>query len=528
MKILWGFGAVFFTFGLSTTAAAEEEWWGLRNRAKDRPALLKRYGGSEKTEEAVELALRWLQRHQSEDGRWDGDGFKECCKDTVCPSSQVDYDVGLTGLALLAFLGRGETHQVGAFSETVENGIFFLLRSLLEDGMFGVKTEHYLYNHSLATYAVAEAYAMTADPNLKASLQRAVDFLIRAQNPEKGWRYRNYNGEEGPEDEGGRNDTSVTAWVVMALGAAREGGIELPASVFKGANRFLDTVQAKQGGRITFGYYAPNLFMYRKPYVTTAAGALTRQFTGFPDEAKDAIPVLTDHLPDRSRKNFYEWYFSTLAVFQHGGERWRTWNVSLQKELLRTQERGEGACREGSWDPQGDRWGPVGGRVYTTACGALCLEVYYRYPMVLPKRFSADFIRRIVCDRLKDSKEDRETFERLLAELSDDDFRVREKGIDAMVGQLLKYKPMVEEALVRRTLSVDVRGRLEHLMIHFLAREDEVITRLLRDKGYLISILPKVSGDDRTAVLKQLRRLTERDLGEDSDAWKAWWEDRDR
>jgi hypothetical protein len=33
----------------------------------------------------------------------------------------------------------------------------------------------------------------------------------------------------------------------------------------------------------------------------------------------------------------------------------------------------------GSWDPNRDRWGQRGGRVYTTSLGALCLEVYYRY-----------------------------------------------------------------------------------------------------------------------------------------------------
>jgi hypothetical protein len=32
----------------------------------------------------------------------------------------------------------------------------------------------------------------------------------------------------------------------------------------------------------------------------------------------------------------------------------------------------------GSWDPD-PLWGGYGGRVYSTAVGALCLEVYYRY-----------------------------------------------------------------------------------------------------------------------------------------------------
>ena len=36
---------------------------------------------------------------------------------------------------------------------------------------------------------------------------------------------------------------------------------------------------------------------------------------------------------------------------------------------------------KGSWDPKGP-WGPDGGRVYSTAMMALCLEVYYRYDRV--------------------------------------------------------------------------------------------------------------------------------------------------
>ena len=43
-------------------------------------------------------------------------------------------------------------------------------------------------------------------------------------------------------------------------------------------------------------------------------------------------------------------------------------------------QKGTGA-RTGSWDPIGC-WGDDGGRVYSTAMLAMCLEVYYRYPKV--------------------------------------------------------------------------------------------------------------------------------------------------
>jgi len=37
-----------------------------------------------------------------------------------------------------------------------------------------------------------------------------------------------------------------------------------------------------------------------------------------------------------------------------------------------------GRDERGSWDPVGP-WGREGGRVYSTATMALCLQVYYRY-----------------------------------------------------------------------------------------------------------------------------------------------------
>ena len=48
------------------------------------------------------------------------------------------------------------------------------------------------------------------------------------------------------------------------------------------------------------------------------------------------------------------------------------------KEALCQNQEMKG-CQDGSWDPAQDTWGDSGGRVYTTAMGALCLEVYYRY-----------------------------------------------------------------------------------------------------------------------------------------------------
>jgi hypothetical protein len=72
-----------------------------------------------------------------------------------------------------------------------------------------------------------------------------------------------------------------------------------------------------------------------------------------------------------------------------GGEAWTTWNARLKPALVDHQCKGgptDGSAvdKDGSWDPES--WiDKHGGRVFTTAMGALTLEVYYRYLPIYSK-----------------------------------------------------------------------------------------------------------------------------------------------
>ena len=354
---------------------------------------LAREGGSPGTEAAVAAALKWLYQHQDKDGKWDQDGFSAKCdpkEQTKCDKPGTgQFDVAVTGLALLAFMGNGHTPKLGKFKKTVKNGLDWLIKQQKEDGSIGKnKIEMWVYNHAIGTAALCEAYALTRNAILKTPAQKAVDYIIKAQNPNLGWKYN-------PAD--GRNDTSVTGWMVVALKAAKDAKLSVPKSAFDGAINWLDRATNTAG---KCGYMRPgdNGSVNRgvndgfaKLPTMTAVSVFSRILCGKSRQDMKiikGIEILKQNLPEwnkpkNDKADMYYWYYGTLAMFQYGGENWRKWNPAMKKALLENQR--AGGCADGSWDPV-DKWGMVGGRVYSTAIGALTLEVYYRYARQKPEK----------------------------------------------------------------------------------------------------------------------------------------------
>jgi len=375
-------------------------------RTEGKRNAIKAGGGSEKTEQAVLAALGWLARHQNPDGGWSGAGFVDRCSGSNCGDpGEKDYDAGVTGLALLAFLGagytpvsRGEvndpiTHRVYRLGDVVKNAVDWLLNNQGPDGCIGPKVSKMVYNQSICALALSEAYGMTGTKTLKEPAQKAIDFLFQARNPGKAWRYTPKCGE---------NDTSVTGWCVMALKSAELSGLNVGRSTLVEAKRWLDDVTDKNYGKV--GYTSledagvkvviPGKnedYTYHE--VLAAVGMVVRTFVDH--DRKDPIlemgaKLLANDSPvwDQEKKtnDYYYWYYGTLALFQFdgpdsGGEGkyWKGWNMAVIRALVKNQRSADAGCAEGSWDAD-DRWGFEGGRVYATAINALTMEVYYRYP----------------------------------------------------------------------------------------------------------------------------------------------------
>ncbi len=360
-------GAVFAPGGFGGRSGATREKMALEN------------GGSPESEARVGMGLLWLALHQGDDGRWSLDrfhlnarekpvlgGHKFTCN---CTGPGLTNDTAGTALGLLPFLAAGITHRNNSkmkvdYTRNVDAALKALMARQDREGDFGGG----MYAHGLATIAMCEAFGLSSDPGLKASAQKAINFIVSAQDPGRGgWRYTPRSG----------GDTSVLGWQVMALKSGQMAGLVVPTPTLKNAEKWLDSVQTNDGGG--YGY------MDKEETPTmTAVGLLCRQYLGWSarNPGLQAGVARLRKSPPGSIDSIYYYYYASQVMHHMGGENWQGWNPKMREQLIARQDNGNNAKRvhqRGSWSPAGDAWGTQGGRIMQTSLSLLTLEVYYRH-----------------------------------------------------------------------------------------------------------------------------------------------------
>ena len=297
---------------------------------------------------SVDKALEYLTAKQKSDGSWHN-------------------NQAVNALSLLAFLGRGHVPGRGPYRDVLARGKGFILAGskARADGYISFAQ---MYEHGLATLALAEIYGMDPDPEVGEALRKAVALIVKSQAPNGGWRYN---------PEPGDHDLSATVMQVVALRAANNAEIPVPAATIEKAIAYVRSCAHPTGG---FGYQpgsGPRL-------PTSAAGVLSLQLLGKyddPDVAKaldytDKIKFQWDNEPEL-QYYFYFHYYAVQAHYQAGGRRWDEWHPRVRELLLAHQN------SNGSWDcPAGssENEGVVGlNKVYWTAMSTLVLEIYMHF-----------------------------------------------------------------------------------------------------------------------------------------------------
>jgi prenyltransferase beta subunit len=305
----------------------------------------------ERVSASIDKAVAYLAEKQPPDGGWH--------HDNQAPNA----------LAILAMLGRGHVPGRGPYQDVVERGKRYLLSGQQDNGLFAsLRPSHGpMYEHALVTLACAELYGMDPSEELEEKLRKAVALIVSAQAPSGGWRY-----QPKPNDA----DLSVTVMQIVALRAANNAEIPLPAKTIDRAIEYVKSCSHAKGG---FGYQTGG---GPKPEMS-AAGVLSMQLLGRYDDPE--VGKALEYLAPQPVKweggpvqyFYYFHYYAIQAHYQAGGKHWNDWHPKVRELLLSKQN------ADGSWDVPGgtsENEGVVGrNKIYWTAMASLILEVYLHY-----------------------------------------------------------------------------------------------------------------------------------------------------
>lgn len=350
-----GFGMSMSGFGDVSNMGAIPA--GMRSRCSmsQRMKRLRESGGEDRAERAVRDGLEFLTSKQNKETGAFGE----------------EYTAGMTGLALLAYLGHCETPESPKFGDSVVSAALFLMdRCLKNDGRItnGNKGHHEAYEHAIGTYALAELYTMTKEsgkeiPRLESVLRKAAGVIVDAQTKNGGWPY----GFEGK----GKEDMSVSGWQIQALKAAYNTGRKFSGverALDKATEKYLPSIQDSEGAF----KYNPD---HAKGKVSLTGAALLGMqiWKGADSPTFDkGFKYLVNKTQNPSPGgDYYMPYYNTQVFFMHEGEEWENYNKKFQPKLLDAQN------EDGSWLKDGGT--RKDSQLKNTSWAILMLEVYYRY-----------------------------------------------------------------------------------------------------------------------------------------------------
>ena len=350
---------MFSTFGAFSGSALEG-----RGSAQRRAALVSASGGNNASESAVSKSLRWLTSRQMADGGWSFDHNQNVASGGLdCPNpGTLDARNGATGLALLPFLGAGQTHKEGRYKKQVYAGLAYLIKNMRVSGKAGsCEDKAAMLSHAWATLALSEAYAMTHDKELLAPAQLCLNCLVARQDTKNG----------GWQSSDNRQGLVLSAWCLLALKSGQMAYLNVPKDSILGARKFLDSRAAEEGQYRRYQNGAPD-------QLASAAALLCGMHLGWKQNHPPLVQGATAIAKTGPSLTDPRWNFlATNVMIQFKNDNWKQWNTRLRTSLVGSQA--DQGVAAGSWFfPDGDG-AHSGGRLYHTALTALTLEVYYRH-----------------------------------------------------------------------------------------------------------------------------------------------------
>jgi hypothetical protein len=223
---------------------------------------------------------------------------------------------------------------------------------------------------------LAECYGMSdRDAEIREALRGAIETSLRSQTAMGGWGYY----IRGVDSDFGQDEASVTITQIQALRASRNVGFYVPAAGIERAIRYVQQSMTADGScRYSRTMRGEG---NRTSYELTAAAVSTLHAAGIydSDEVRRGRAYLRGRLreaktPGAAASDFYFYgnLYAAEAMFQAGGEDWRSWYAGMREELLKSQK------PNGGWEDPRNL-----GEAYATASALLILQMPRRYLPIL-------------------------------------------------------------------------------------------------------------------------------------------------
>jgi hypothetical protein len=272
-------------------------------------------------QKAIDQGFAFLIGRQNEEGSFGTGDYSQNV--AVC---------GLCGMSLLA---QGSTPERGKYATNVHWCLEFILKNSAESGLIHAGDQsgrEPMYGHGFATLFIAESYGTSSRPDLRDKLSRAVQLIINSQNAEGGWRYEPRRYEA---------DVSVTVCQVMALRAARNAGLFVPNETIERAVAYLKRAQNPDGGFMYMLNHPGESGFPRSAAAVVAlmsAGLYdSEEVTRGLQYLHQSAPPLKS-LAGHSYF-LYGHYYAAQAMWHAGGETWTRWYSDVRNFLVGHQEK---------------------------------------------------------------------------------------------------------------------------------------------------------------------------------------------
>jgi len=354
-----------------------------------------------RTRAAIAEGTRFLMSLQQSDGSWLSDAGKKINSTyKLFPEGKGIPHVGVTGLAVLSLLAGGHLPGRGPYGAAMDRAVRFLTVNMDEHGYIasgkaGSRTR--MYSHAFATLALAEVYGVSQQPRLRQKVQDAIEFTVKCQNQNGGWRYVPFTND---------SDMSVTVCQIVALRAARNVGIKVPqATIDRALGYILRSAISSEDGSGPAGayWYQPHDQRFNRDSFALCAAGLTalfqaglyedaqvRAYRDSHDDGRQTPPppiarsvrYMQEQYHEEYARNpdhyfyYYGNYYAAQAMYQLAGHEqgkamWRRWYTTVRNHLLqraRSAKDGDGK-RIRYWQSNVDST-----HAYATACALLVLQ----------------------------------------------------------------------------------------------------------------------------------------------------------